>query len=173
MIPKTKRLLSAVVPLVFWASLAAQTPPVHPDVKTGLWETTVTTKTSGMPPISDQTLAKMTPEQRAQMMAMLNGTRTTKVCITQEKLDKGMDFGGESRPNCKQNIVKYTAHEVEMTEECADARGTRSIKGSYQITSRESANGTMHIETVRADKTSVIDGTIQSKWISDTCGEVQ
>ena len=48
------------------AALAADS--VQPlDVKLGLWESTTTTEHSGAPPIPDEVLARLTPEQRAKI----------------------------------------------------------------------------------------------------------
>jgi hypothetical protein len=66
------------------------------NLKEGLWETTHTMNMSGMPPIPADALAKMRPEQKARIEAMMSqrgvgGTATTdtsKSCITKEKLEK-------------------------------------------------------------------------------------
>ena len=41
------------------------------DVKTGQWESTMTGQTTGMPPIPDDVLNRMTPEQRAKIQAAM------------------------------------------------------------------------------------------------------
>ncbi len=64
------------------------------NVKEGLWEITVTHSMSGMPAmpsIPPDALAKMPPEQRARIEAMMKGGASTDVhkdCITKEKLEK-------------------------------------------------------------------------------------
>ena len=54
--------------LLFCSTLpAADFSPL--DVKTGQWESTVTGQVTGMPPIPEEALNRMTPEQRAQRSA--------------------------------------------------------------------------------------------------------
>src|SRR5215467_16319582 len=76
-----------------------------PDVKLGLWETTVTSQMSGLPPIPPEALARMTPEQKARMEAAMKArsghptTHTSRHCVTKEQLEKGATFNDE-RENC-------------------------------------------------------------------------
>jgi Protein of unknown function (DUF3617) len=146
---------------------------VRPDVKTGLWETTVNTHMNGMPPIPDEVLARMTPEQKQRMMGG-GGPRTVKVCVTEEKLNKGTDFGGNDRPNCKRTILTNTAKVMDLQEDCVDKDGTTSVaKIHYAVASNDLVNGTIHIDMNRAGKAMTIDGTLQSKWVGDSCGDVK
>ena len=145
---------------------------VRPDVKTGLWQTTVNNHVNGMPPIPDDVLARMTPEQKARMMGA-GGSRTVKVCITEEKLNKGTDFGSNDRPNCKRTVLASTAKATDLQEECTDKDGTFTAKVHYEVTSRESANGTIHVDMNRMGKSMTMDGTMQSRWLADSCGDVK
>ncbi len=78
--------------LAFFSTALWGADKVQPlNVKLGLWEVTSTTNVSGMPPIPDDVLARMTPEQRARMEAAMKarsgeGPKTTvrKECITKE-----------------------------------------------------------------------------------------
>ncbi len=103
-------LLSAAV----WAADKIQ--PLN--VKTGLWETTRTTTTSGQMPIPPELLARLTPEQRAKMEERMKAnsaekTRasTSKSCMTKEKLEKA-PFSDEQK-NCTRTIVRSTSSEAE------------------------------------------------------------
>src|SRR5271169_1554039 len=81
-------------------TLLAEDKLTPPNVKEGLWETTMSHSSSGMPGIPADALAKMSPDQRAQVEAMMkqrgmssNGNTTTvKGCVTKEKIAKGMAF---------------------------------------------------------------------------------
>jgi hypothetical protein len=145
---------------------------VRPDVKTGLWQTTINNHMNGMPPIPDDVLARMTPEQKARMMGA-GGPRTVKVCLTEEKLNKGTDFGSNERQNCKRTVLSSTAKATDLQEECTDKDGTYTAKVHYEVTSRESANGTIHVDMNRMGKAMTMDGTMQSKWLADSCGDVK
>ena len=54
-------------------ALAQAAEYAKPNIKPGLWEVTVTPKVSGEMPIPEDQLAKMTPEQRAKVEAMVKG----------------------------------------------------------------------------------------------------
>ena len=80
---------------LLWPAITLPAQDIRPlDAKVGLWESSTTTEMSGrampaMPQIPEAALARMTPEQRAKMEAMMKsragGTpMTTKVCITKE-----------------------------------------------------------------------------------------
>ncbi len=147
---------------------------VRPDIKTGLWETTTNNHMTGVPPIPDDVLARMTPEQRQRAMSMgAGGPRTVKVCVTEENLKKGTDFGGNDRANCKRTVLNSTAKGADVQAECTDKDGTSTVKVHYEVTSRESANGTVHVDINRMGKAMAIDGTFQSKWVADSCGDVK
>src|SRR5579862_2888392 len=94
--------LSATLVAAAWA---ADTTPLN--VKTGEWEVTTSTESSGQLPIPEEMLNKLTPEQRARMEAAMKargagGPRTSvrKNCVKKEDLDKA--FGNdEEHKSCK------------------------------------------------------------------------
>src|SRR5579872_2888590 len=104
---KSFLLLSAALlaPLTVWAA-----DDIKPfDGKPGLWETNSTIEMSGMPgmpagmpQIPPEQLAKMTPQQRAQVEAMIKSrmgaasgapqTNTSKVCMTADSFKNAMNM---------------------------------------------------------------------------------
>src|SRR5258708_40299104 len=95
--------IALLAPLTTWA--AEDIKPF--DRKPGLWETTSTTEMSGMPgmpagmpQIPPEQLAKMTPQQRAQVEAMLKSrmgaaggapqSNTSKVCLTADSFKNAL-----------------------------------------------------------------------------------
>src|SRR5713226_7911176 len=84
--------------LVLWAE--GNVKPLN--VKVGLWQITSTTAISGhLPGVPPETLARMTPEQRARYEAAMQKatqgqTTTRKHCVTQKDLDKD-PFGEEKK----------------------------------------------------------------------------
>src|SRR6185437_10511547 len=137
-------------------TLFAQT-QVNLDVKPGLWETTTTSQSSGMPPID---VSKLTPEQRARFEAALRAqqakgaqTHTNKSCLTKEKLkDIFSDMEKGSDMSCKRTIASNTRSVADFKMECTDGTG-RKTNGTLHVeaVSRESVKGTM--------KMSMGDGT--------------
>src|SRR5947209_10843389 len=112
------------------------------NVKTGLWETTRTTNTSGQMPIPPELMARLTPEQRAKMedrmkanSAEKSRTDTSKSCLTKEKLEKA-PFSDEQK-ECTRTIVSSTSSQAEVKFEC-DMQGMK-------------ANGTVHVEALNPE----------------------
>ena len=167
--------ITILAPLV---CLAADYKPL--DVKLGLWESTVTTKTTGTPPMPPELLSRLTPEQRAKMEAAMKANaaraaqpKTNRSCLTKEQLNKGLTFGSEGASSaCNRTIVTSNASEQDLRFECNEA--THAMK----------ASGTMHVEAVNSETVkgagqgSTTDGThtmnvqmsFSAKWISADCG---
>ncbi len=148
-------------------------------VKTGLWEQTVVSHSTGAPPLSDDMKAQMTPEQQQKMAdaAAASSTRgaqpqTTQVCMSQDKMDRG--FAAEAdRAGCKQTVLTNTPTVLEVRQECSNPTGKVVITLHYKALSPETVAGKTRFEMTRGGQTMVSDGTIQGKWISDSCGDVK
>src|SRR5437879_2009920 len=99
-----RRFGPAVLIASFSTLVAAQAPML--DVRMGLWEVTSTTDIGGqLPPIDT---SKMTPEQKAQFDAVVNGimgahSTVTKTCMTKEKMNRSA-FLDDSNKTCKQTV---------------------------------------------------------------------
>jgi hypothetical protein len=149
------------------------------DVKPGLWEQTVVSQTTGAPPLSDDMKAQLTPEQQKKMadaMAAANANaaqpHTTKACMSQDKLDRGFVEEAD-RPGCKRTVVTNTPTQLEVRQECTSPDGKMVITLRYKALNRETVTGKTHFEMSRGGQTMVSDGTIQGKWVSDSCGDVK
>lgn len=106
------------------AGLAWAAEPLN--IKPGLWEMSTTTQMSGamMPP---DILARMPPEQRARMEAMLKqrgvgpGAKPNinKTCVTREDLLRGsVRAEREQDKNCQYRVVTQTATHMETHFHC-------------------------------------------------------
>jgi hypothetical protein len=148
-----------------------------PNIKPGLWEVTVTPKVSGEMPIPDDQFAKMTPDQRAKVEAMMKGAGSKphvyKDCMTPEKIAKGFEMErGADEQACKRNIISSTAAELTLHDECnhtnrksvSDVHFT--FKGGTQI------DGKMHIVTTASGKTMTVDSTVAGKFVAANCGAI-
>jgi hypothetical protein len=146
------------------------------DVKTGEWESTVSGRTTGMPPIPDEVLNKMTPEQRAKIQAAMgaaNGGKpmVSKSCITKDSLDKAFNLGDNNTKACARTLVTSSGTKQEIRVDCSrdggktvgtikvEALDSENIKGSMQITS---SNGAHNMN---------MDYTFNVKWIGSACSE--
>jgi hypothetical protein len=145
-------------------------------VKTGTWETTVTTKTSGMMMPAD-VLAKMNAEQRAQMEAMMSKRAaagphsiTSKSCVTQKDIDAGafraQQAEADSKCTYKPGAGNSSKHQ-EWTFECPGQKGVSG--GSMVVDAVDSThvNGVMHVKA----NAGTVDSTFTSKWLGASCAD--
>ena len=149
------------------------------DVKMGLWETTNTFQTSGMPPVSipPDALANMTPEQRARVEAMMKGsgnnrTSTVKSCVTREKMNKQEWFNNDNR-DCTRTVVSSSSSKLEMRLQCT-SNGTKT-DGTFRIEALNSENikGSMQMTSSGGDRPMNMNSNFTSRWIGPNCGDVK
>ena len=149
------------------------------DVKTGLWETTMVTETSGMPPIPPDLLARMTPEQKAKMEAMMKErqaegpkTQTIRKCVTKEDMDKP-DFMGKDDPQCSKTVITSTSRKLEGKIECTHGGGKQS--GTFMLEAVDSSNvkGETHMVMSGNGNTMTANAHFTSKWLGAACGDVK
>lgn len=137
--------------------------------KAGLWELT-TTQTWQQSPLP----AGMAPPGGANA-PFAGGTHTTKVCLTQEQIDKYGAIVPQSRGCRVTNIVKK-ANGMTADMECT---GTMSGKGTLEstLTDEEHAKGKVHfIGTMHmGPNTRPVEWTVQSSSVfkSADCGDVK
>ncbi|MGD0790245.1 MAG: DUF3617 domain-containing protein [Terriglobales bacterium] len=160
--------------LTLWA--ADKITPLN--VKEGLWEMTVTHSMTGMPAmpaIPPDTLAKMTPEQRARMEAMMKGGPSTDVrkeCITKEKLEKHSAFSN-NRGNCTRTVVNSTGSKLEVKFHCEEKQTSSDGTLLVEAIGSDNVKGTMHSVTNSNGRTMNMDFTISSKYLGPACGDVK
>ena len=150
------------------------------NVKEGLWEMTVTHSMSGMPAmpaISPDALAKMPPEQRARVEAMMKGGASTDVrqeCITKEKLEKHSAFSN-NRGDCTRTVVNSTGSKLEVKIHCVEKQA--SIDGTLvlEAVSPDSVKGTMQMQSATNTNghTMNMNFTFSSKYLDPACGDVK
>jgi hypothetical protein len=149
------------------------------NAKEGLWETTITHSGSGMPGIPADALAKMPPEQRAQVEAMMkqkglggSGPQVVKSCVTKEKLEKHLAFA-ESRENCKRTVVSSTPSRFEMKLHCEENKAISDGTFIAEITGGDSAKGSTHMVVNSEGRTMNMDLTFTSRYLGPACGDVK
>lgn len=145
------------------------------DVKLGTWETVYTSTVSGAPPIPQKMLDKMTPEQRARfeaaMSKMASGTpktRTSKSCLTRERLEKD-PFN--DRKSCTVTVLSSTGSKMEIEEVCQEEDAKSDSKVRIEATDSENVKGWMQSTVTGSGKTMNLNGTFTSKWIGTACKE--
>src|SRR5208337_3517018 len=134
--------------LILWA--ADDIAPLN--VREGLWEVTVTRSMTGMPAtptIPPETLAKMPPEQRARIEAMMKGGSSTDVrkeCVTKEKLEKHSAFSA-NRGDCTRTVVNSTGSKLEVKFHCEEKQSSSDGTLAMEALGSDNAKGTMHSVT--------------------------
>jgi len=148
------------------------------NVKTGLWETTMTVTTSGQMPIPPEMRARLTPEQRAKLEERMQAnsgakthTSTNRSCLTKEKLGRGTLF--ENETECTQTVVTSTSSKLELQVACEGPGIKSSGDLSIEALSTESAKGSGHMTMTGSGRTMSSSTTLNAKWISSSCGDVQ
>ncbi len=161
--------------LLLTASGVHAADPVPLDVKVGQWEATVTSQISGlpqarqMPQIPPDQLAKLPPEQRARIEAMLSGaprTTTSKTCVKKEDLNK-MPINNDQA--CKTTLVSSSGTKQEIHMEC-DRNGSKQT-GTITIEALSSESIKFHIEAAGDASGNNISMKVSgtSKWLGPTC----
>jgi hypothetical protein len=159
--------------LALWA--ADNISPLN--VKEGLWEVTSTHTMSGsaMPNVPPETLAKMPPEQRAKIEAMMNGTPTTEVrkeCVTKEKLAKNAAFSN-NRGECTRTVVSSTGSKLEVKFHCADKQWSSDGTFKMEALGSDNVKGAMHMVANSNGHALNMDFNISSKYLGADCGDVK
>jgi hypothetical protein len=147
------------------------------NIKAGLWETAADMGNSMMGAIPEDRLARMTPEQRAQVQAMMKqsmGQTTTKVCYTEEQIRKGLDYN-VNRPGstCTSTLVSNDGSKVVREVSCDTGRGKTRGTVTYQMDDREHFNGLVQMHADVNGQSRDMTIKISGKWISSDCGDVK
>ena len=163
-------------PTLFLAAAIASASPL--DVKLGLWESTITSASSGMPPID---LSRFTPEQRARFEAAFRKqqahgprTRTYKSCLTREKLAHD-PFADAARPgeSCSTKMISQSSTHWQGREVCTGSGGRREFDVDIRARSPERTTGTTVVTLSNRGHTMKVHGSISGRWLSSDCGSVQ
>jgi hypothetical protein len=148
-------------------------------IKPGLWEMTIDHQSQGRPPIPQEVLDKMPPEQRARFEATMKKHQDAgpkhdayKECITQKDLDRPM-FGKEQEENCTHEIVKATATHMEMKFQCTEEGQTRSGTTSYDAPDSEHVSGATVVHAAAGERAMTVNVHFAGKWLGADCGDVK
>ncbi len=147
------------------------------NVKTGLWESTITSTISGQLPVPAEMLNRLSPEQRAKFEARRkahSGTRTntttTKTCETKEKLAQE-PFNDQKE--CKQTLLKSTSSQAEVKLECDFGGVISTGTMSLVAVSPEGVKGSGHMTSRGEGHTMDTTTSFNAKWLESSCGNVK
>jgi len=128
-----------------------------------------------MPDIPPDVLAKMPPEQRARMEAMMKGGPSTDVrkeCITKEKLAKNSAFSN-NRGECTRTVVNSTGSKLEVKIHCEEKQASTDGTLVLETVGSDHVKGTMQSATNANGHTMNMNFTFSSKYLGPTCGDVK
>lgn len=170
--------LALLWPLASWAA-----DDIRPlDAKPGLWESTVSTDVSGraaapaMPQIPEAALAKMTPQQRAQIEGMMKsraggGGITTKVCLTHESLSSGAL--GQRDKSCTTKVVSSSSSKQVIHMECTRGEVKSEGEVTVELVDPEHIKGSMVMKSMVAGQNTDMRMSFSNKWLGADCGDVK
>ncbi len=171
-----KRLALTLTTWRLLAGLALAAPALAADgldIKTGLWETTITTQLAGAPAVPPSVLEKMSPEQRAKMLAAAKqaaargpSTIVEKSCVTAADLQKGAFKAGtdDEDEDCTHKITAQTKSLQQMTLTCTGEM-PRTAVFRVEALDREHVKGS--IENVSGPSRSSLQ--ISGRWLGNDC----
>jgi len=151
------------------------------NVKTGLWEMTSTGEATGAPPIPAEYLARMTPEQRAQVqqrmaagMARANQPRVNRQCVTKEELQRGINVQDEANKgnqstNCQKMLTTLTDTVMDMKQTCSGGGNTTTMTMHCVANNPQSVTGHVEVTMVGQGNTMSIKRDMSGKWIGPDC----
>jgi hypothetical protein len=148
------------------------------DVKLGLWQSTITSEVSGMPPID---MSRYTPEQRARMEAAFKkyearGPRTTtyKTCLTKKKLaEDPFSEPPQDGETCSTKMTSQSKTMWQGSRVCTGNHGRQEFSGKITALSRERVEGAMLVKMSNGGRTMTSHAKYASKWLGSDCGNVK
>jgi hypothetical protein len=163
------------------AESAKAADPIKLNIKLGLWEIATQANISGAPPIPDDALAKMSPEQRAHMQAAIQASmaevakpRLAKHCVTQEKVAQGFNLDHQhDGASCQKKFVTNTPSELQLSETCPEENGSTSIDEHIQLSGSDQVAGTVNFMKSNGGKSMTVDSTIKGQWLAASCGDIK
>ena len=162
--------------ITFTAAWAADT--IAPlNLKAGLWETTLTVQTTGLPPMPPDVLAKLTAEQRARIETKAkeragDGPKTTvkRSCLEEKDVDQPLALLLESdRQGCKETVASSSATKREIRVDCKKGPVTGSGTIEMEAIAPEHLKVTSRWSTSDGTRTMKMNSTAIAKWLGPIC----
>jgi len=157
----------------------AATEPLN--VKTGLWQVSEVSTTSGLPSLPagmQAQLDKMRPEQRAKMEAAMRGrsggaprTINYQTCVTKDDLAKAAFTGPDEK--CSWTVVNSSRSDMEARGSACEAGKNEGMKTDVtmkiHVVDSENVKGAVQGSATGNGTTVNIDNSYTGKWVSATC----
>ncbi len=178
------------LPVLAVAALLAGAPVQAQKLAPGLWENSLTMKssdtrlTAGMERMQKE-LAAMPPEKRKQMEAMMAAQGinmgmaagpggpaiVAKVCLTPEQAARD-ELQPPADGDCRQTSMQRSGNTLRMKFECTGKRPGKG-EGEYVLDSPKAHHGRTRIETMEGGKPVRLEMNHSGRWLAADCGEVK
>ena len=178
------------LPVLAVAALLAGAPVQAQKLAPGLWENSLTMKssdtrlTAGMERMQKE-LAAMPPEKRKQMEAMMAAQGinmgmaagpggpaiVAKVCLTPEQAARD-ELQPPADGDCRQTSMQRSGNTLRMKFECTGKRPGKG-EGEYVLDSPKAHHGRTSIETMEGGKPVRLEMNHSGRWLAADCGEVK
>lgn len=145
------------------------------NVKTGAWEITTTTTSTGSV-LPAEALAKMPPEQRAkieQAMQARSGKPTTRVdkhCVAQKDLDEDRLFESTNDSHCTRRVVTKSATRIVLEQTCAAPQASKATI-TIEAQSPDSFTTTVDMARTGGDWKMHLDS--RGRWLGASCAGIE
>jgi hypothetical protein len=154
---------------------AGQYQPLN--VKTGQWQTTVLVNSGGSLAMPSGYMAKLTPEQRAQVESSMKRasqpkttTRTNQDCVTQDEINQGNPFKSDDK-QCTQKVLSSTSSTLNVEQDCVqDSMSTKTVM-SLEAINPELVKGTGTVAITSEGHTFTSNLNFTSTWMSSSCSK--
>jgi hypothetical protein len=168
-----KKFAACTTALLFATILFAQSTVVSFKMKTGLWQETMVTTTTGTMALPPELAAKMTPEQLAKLQAAVtNGgaprTITYKKCVTKDDLTK--DPFSDPKEKCTWEKLTSDGSKGEAKGTCSlNDMGKMDINFKWELPGSDTLKGTGTMAVTMNGHTMTSNATLTGKWLGATC----
>jgi hypothetical protein len=147
------------------------------DIRPGLWEMTTGGGTAGGPAVPPDALAKLPPQQRAQVEAAMGQAgkpRVTRSCVTRRQLETGPSFGQSEHMSCRRTVLKRSAGALDMRLECT-GEGQQRTTSSFHFAAPtpETLAGTVEVAMQSGPNATTSNQNVQGRWLGPDCGNVK
>ena len=172
---RNRKYATMLVGVILAASLTnAAAEPLN--IKPGLWEMTVRAEMHGMPPIPEEQLKNLSPQQRDAIQRMMAEsskphTRNLQQCITQEDLNKSENLFNSDQPGmtCNNKLSKHSGSGMSGTIDCTKGNTHSTGTFTYEAKDREHVTGKVSMTITNGTNTMTTKGSMSGHWLGSEC----
>ncbi len=149
------------------------------DVKPGLWEIRTSGSASGTPQIPPEALAKLPPDQRVIVTAMLlaiisqaSMPHTMQFCVTPAQVRQGLDLDRVGGKHCHHTVQSSSPLGLDMQVDCTES-DAMSGAVHLRVLDRATVTGNVDLHAGSGAHGVAIRQDLHGKWLGAACGDVQ